>query len=223
MPGWFPSNGIDIPKGPIWPHMPGLSKILSTLHTEKSRYTMTLRAEMTLDTSQIIQLKASVAFSRYLEAPARHHINTLLTIEQFEICHARSGKDDFCTPLQYRPFFDLRPEDFPEANGMQRAVLQQLVFSIWLSDSAGIGTNQAARKMGTSEALIDHLADDFWKQEVIGWEKETWAALQIAFSQYAIGPRATDELADRYWIKPETDGEKSLCNATKMKKSGEFV
>jgi hypothetical protein len=155
--------------------------------------------------------------------PRRSGIDTRLTSIQFKICHARPGKDDFCTPLQYRPFFDLRPKDFPEANGMQRAVLQQLVFSVWISDTAGIKTNQAARKVAISDSLIDHLPDDFWKEEVVSWEKETWAAMQIAFSQYAIGPRATDELADRYWIKPETDGEKSLCTAMKMKKSGEFV
>ena len=106
---------------------------------------------------------------------------------------------------------------------MQRAVLQQLVFSLWLSDTAGITTSQASKRMGSSEATIDSLPDDFWKREVVGWEQETWAALQIAIAQYAIGPKATDELADKYWIKPQTEGEKALCSAMKMKKSGEFV
>jgi hypothetical protein len=106
---------------------------------------------------------------------------------------------------------------------MQRAVLQQLVFSIWITDTVGIKTSKAAKCVSTSEPTIDNLPDDFWKQEVYGWEQESWAGLQIAFSQYAIGPKASDELADRYWIKPETQGEKTLCSAMKMKKSGEFV
>jgi hypothetical protein len=106
---------------------------------------------------------------------------------------------------------------------MQRAVLQQLVFSIWITDTAGVQTSSVAKLMGNINAVIDNLPDDFWKQEVTSWEKETWAGLQIAFAQYAIGPRASDELADKYWIKPETLGEKTLCSAMNMKKSGEFV
>ena len=106
---------------------------------------------------------------------------------------------------------------------MQRAVLQQLVFSLWISDTAGILTNKAGSRMGASKSVIDSIPDGFWKQEVLGWEQESWAALQIALAQYAIGPKATDELADNYWIKPETDGEKALCSAMKMKKSGDFV
>jgi hypothetical protein len=142
---------------------------------------------------------------------------------QNEICHARVGKDDFCTPLQYRPFYDLRPKDFSEASGMQRAVLQQLVFSLWISDTAGITTSKAGYRMGTSSAVIDSIPNGFWKEEVLAWEQESWAALQIAIAQYAIGPKASDELADKYWIKPKTDGEKALCAAMKMKKTGDFV
>jgi hypothetical protein len=106
---------------------------------------------------------------------------------------------------------------------MQRAVLQQLVFSTWIKDTADITTSKASKRMGNTEATIDSLPYDFWKQEVIAWEQETWAGFQIAISQYAIGPKASDELADRYWLKPETEAEKSLCSAMKMKKSGEFA
>jgi hypothetical protein len=47
--------------------------------------------------------------------------------------------------------------------------------------------------------------------------------MQIMVPQYAIGPKARDKLADRYVIPTSTDGEKTLCGAQKMKKSGEFV
>jgi hypothetical protein len=106
---------------------------------------------------------------------------------------------------------------------MQRAILQQLVVSIWISDTKRVKTNKVTKRMSHSGATIDNLPDDFWKQEVVGWEQESWAGLQIAFSSYAIGPKASDELADIYWIKPETAGEKALCTAQKMKKSGGFV
>jgi hypothetical protein len=57
----------------------------------------------------------------------------------------------------------------------------------------------------------------------VGWEQESWAGMQIMVPQYAIGPKARDKLADRYVIPTSTDGEKTLCGAQKMKKSGEFV
>lgn len=71
--------------------------------------------------------------------------------------------------------------------------------------------------------MIDRLPSDYWKQEILAWEQESWAGLQIALSQYAIGPKASDDLADNYWSKPDTEGEKALCSAMKMKKSGSFV
>jgi hypothetical protein len=47
--------------------------------------------------------------------------------------------------------------------------------------------------------------------------------MQMAVSQYAIGPKASDPFADAYVIAPQTEGEKALCGAQKMKKSGGFV
>jgi hypothetical protein len=77
--------------------------------------------------------------------------------------------------------------------------------------------------MGPNQGIIDSLPNDAWKEEILAWEQEAWTGMQIAFSQYAIGPKASDAMADNYWIKPETDGEKALCGAMKMKKSGDFV
>jgi hypothetical protein len=47
--------------------------------------------------------------------------------------------------------------------------------------------------------------------------------MQIMVSQYAIGSKASDKLADPYVISPKPDGEKTLYGAQKLKKSGEFV
>jgi hypothetical protein len=40
---------------------------------------------------------------------------------------------------------------------------------------------------------------------------------------YAVGPKVLDPTADKYWQKPETDGEKALCTAQKVKKQGGLV
>ncbi|KAH7372353.1 hypothetical protein BKA66DRAFT_423129 [Pyrenochaeta sp. MPI-SDFR-AT-0127] len=113
--------------------------------------------------------------------------------------------------------------NFPEANEIQRALLQLIVFSSYLYDFAHTDTCQASSLIKRADARIESLPDDQWKQEVVGWEKETWAALQILVSQYAIGPKVSDPLADNYWIHPETRAEKTLCGAQKMTKSGDFV
>lgn len=70
---------------------------------------------------------------------------------------------------------------------------------------------------------ISALPDDQWVQEVVGWESNTWASLQIAIAEYATGVKARDAFADSYYRQPETDGEKKLCSMQKMKKSGGFV
>jgi hypothetical protein len=92
-----------------------------------------------------------------------------------------------------------------------------------ISDQPTFLTCMASKRMLSSEATIEGLPDDLWKQEVQMWERESWAQFQIAIAQYAIGPKVSDDLSDRYWSKPETDGEKSLCAAMKMKKSGGFA
>lgn len=146
-----------------------------------------------------------------------------LTLMQFEYCHVRAGKEDFCTPLGGKTDYNFTEFSFPEANEIQRALLQLIVFSSYLYDFAHTDTCQASSLIKRADARIESLPDDQWKQEVVGWEKETWAALQILVSQYAIGPKVSDPLADNYWIHPETRAEKTLCGAQKMTKSGDFV
>jgi hypothetical protein len=50
-----------------------------------------------------------------------------------------------------------------------------------------------------NEGFIDfQVPDTQWITEIVGWESVVWSALQIAISDYAIGPQLrTSE--DRIW------------------------
>ncbi|KAB2107082.1 hypothetical protein AG0111_0g5246 [Alternaria gaisen] len=143
--------------------------------------------------------------------------------QHFQYCHARDGQDDYCTPFEGLPYHEMNKTHFPDSSSMQQAVLQLLIMSSWLHTTARVQTNQASDLEGRSTYMIPSMPDDFWKREVLGWEQEVWAAMQMAVSQYAIGPKASDPFADAYVIAPQTEGEKALCGAQKMKKSGGFV
>lgn len=106
---------------------------------------------------------------------------------------------------------------------MQRALIQLLINSSWLYQSVNVVSCKVTTLMSKNDFNMEPLPDDFWKQEVIGWEYETWAAMQIAVSNYAIGPQSIDPYEDGYLLKPETQGEKALCGVQKMKKTGGFV
>ena len=109
---------------------------------------------------------------------------------------------------------------------MQRAILQVIISASYLANSVDVRTCKAAKRMLSEKIQIESLPNDFWKQEVLGWEQESFAGLQIAMSRYAIGGEgaSTEEQPDdAWWFKPDTEGEKNLCSAQKMKKSGGFV
>lgn len=77
--------------------------------------------------------------------------------------------------------------------------------------------------MSRGDFDVSGLPNNFWKQEVLGWEQEVWAAMQIQVSQHATGPQLGDPFAGEIYLRPETEGEKALCGAQRMKKSGGFV
>jgi glutamate formiminotransferase len=148
-----------------------------------------------------------------------------LTNPEHQFCHARAGKADFCTPFAYRPSYKIEPTDFPDLNNsVQRVVLENLLIATWLYTSSETRSNKVAdRQRSHGTAIIESIPDGFWKEEVLAWEQEAMASLQIAMTQYAIGHKVRDEMADRYWLKPTTEGEKKMCKAQKMKKTGGFV
>jgi hypothetical protein len=73
---------------------------------------------------------------------------------------------------------------------------------------------------------IEGIPEGFWKEEVLGWEQEAWAGLQIAMAQYAkgaIGSDTPDQPVKGFFLVPDSEGKKAMCQAQKMKKSGGFV
>ena len=54
-------------------------------------------------------------------------------------------------------------------------------------------------------------------------DARVWATLQGLISDYAIGPKAYDDVADKYVDSPQTPGEIALCHSQKMIKAGGFA
>jgi hypothetical protein len=122
------------------------------------------------------------------------------------------------------PYPVVRQHDFPEANEVQLATLELLVKTTWLYPTANVLSCKMNRMLSMSTFKMKTIPDDFWKQEVAGWEQQVWAGMQIAVSRHAIGPEEGDPYADGgYFIAPKTEGERTLCAAQKMKKNGGFV
>ncbi|KAI4631716.1 uncharacterized protein J4E87_002422 [Alternaria ethzedia] len=159
-------------------------------------------------------------FSQYL---ADHPIKGVGCTQHLQYCHARDGQEDWCTPFEGVPYHTFRDFDFPEANSVQRAVLQVIVKAVWLHATVNIMSCKVTTMMSRGDFDIPSVPNGFWKQEVLGWEQEVWAAMQIQVSQHASGPQFGDPFKDDVFLKPETEGEKALCGAQKMRKSGGFV
>ncbi|KAH7076744.1 hypothetical protein BKA63DRAFT_288712 [Paraphoma chrysanthemicola] len=161
----------------------------------------------------------------YIRYKPDHPLNGVVCLQQRQFCYARKGKEDFCTPLQPQPWV-LAGDSFFEASSIQNAVLTLVIQAGWLTSTSNVGISLARRRMITNQPYIDSLPDDFWKDEILSWEKESWSRMQIAMSRFAPGADGSDQPGqqeDNWWFKPVSEGEKALCSSQKMKKSGEFV
>ena len=99
-----------------------------------------------------------------------------------------------------------------------------LITSSLLFDISDAGLDiLKAKDLAAGSGFIDSLPDDQWIQEVAGWESFVWAALQTAVSDYAIGPEVREPTARAYMKNETTTGEKQLCQAQRLRKSGGFV
>ncbi|KAI4709015.1 hypothetical protein J4E89_006417 [Alternaria sp. Ai002NY15] len=164
-----------------------------------------------------------VGCTQHVSQSFRVRWKQILTITQLQYCHARDGQEDWCTPFEGVPYHTFRDFDFPEANSVQRAVLQLIVKAVWLHATVNVMSCKVTTMMSRGDFDIPSVPNGFWKQEVLGWEQEVWAAMQIQVSQHASGPQFGDPFKDDVFLKPETEGEKALCGAQKMRKSGGFV
>jgi hypothetical protein len=75
----------------------------------------------------------------------------------------------------------------------------------------------------TTGKVFNGAPPDQWIKEIVGWESHVWAALQMAITDYAVGPKARDSGADIYAKYPSTDGGKRLCGMQRMRRSGGFA
>jgi len=125
--------------------------------------------------------------------------------------------------MQGIPHAIMNEDDYPEANEVQRATIQLLIKSAWLHPTKNVLSLKVTTMISLAEFKMRVIPDDFWKQEVIGWEQQTWGGMQVMVSRHAIGPEEGDPFADGYGMVPETKGERTLCAAQKMNKTGGFV
>lgn len=126
-----------------------------------------------------------------------------------------------CTELRHLPR-DIASLGFNGITSLQSAVLNLLVSSAFMFDVSTSKTTLAGSIIQIG-GVLSSLPDDQWVKEVVSWESNAWAALQIAVADYAIGAANRDTFSKQYVKEPSSEGEKKLCGMQKMRKSGGFV
>ncbi|CAO2656658.1 Nn.00g054610.m01.CDS01 [Neocucurbitaria sp. VM-36] len=132
-------------------------------------------------------------------------------------------QEDFCTNLIALPA-NVTETNFPEANALQKAVIQLLVNTSYSFDSANPTSEFLTKAMALppSQNVVPKLEDGMWWIELIAWERSVWASIQIAVADWAIGPTVRDGGATN-WTQPSTDAERQLCHMQRMRVSGNIV
>ncbi|KAF2265707.1 hypothetical protein CC78DRAFT_598290 [Lojkania enalia] len=140
--------------------------------------------------------------------------------QQYQYCFAQAGLPDHCTNLSGLPAIPTR-ENLPSANEIQLAIIQNLVTASALYDIATPITYNISKF--EYQRVNRPIPNNHWEYELERWEAIAWAGINIILTDYAIGAKQRDPEADAYTVAPTTEGEKQLCNAQKMKKTGDFV
>ncbi|KAF2736926.1 hypothetical protein EJ04DRAFT_488916 [Polyplosphaeria fusca] len=139
--------------------------------------------------------------------------------EQYQFCLTR-GSEKSCTNLTGLPSDFTRA--FPSASDIQSAALDVLFASSSMMDiSNPLSLNISSMKSTTG--VIPPIPDDQWVNELHRYESIVFAGIQYVTSNYAIGPKSKDPMADSYTRPPATEGQKALCGMQKMKRSGGFA
>jgi hypothetical protein len=142
---------------------------------------------------------------------------------QYQFCFARKGSPDHCSDLSALPGKPVAA-DYPGASDIQLAAIELLITSSLLFDISDAGQDVLkATSLAGGTGYIPSLPDDQWVQEVTGWEAFVWAALQTAVTDYAVGPTVREPSAQAYMKNETTGGEKKLCQAQRVRRSGGFV
>jgi hypothetical protein len=150
---------------------------------------------------------------------------------QYQFCHKLPSGEDFCTELGELPLNvwlgNLPPPPkidksmFPHANEIQQTILRLLSTSAWLFNIGTVAEDLLAGSIDNPDSERG-LPDNQWILEVERWEKQILASLQVAFTDYSIGPGIRDEAFPVY-MRPNTTSERQLCGMQKMKKTGDVV
>ena len=70
---------------------------------------------------------------------------------------------------------------------------------------------------------IDSASSTQWINEATSWSKYLLASTQVILADFAMGPGTRSPSSKDKIRRPETEGEKTLCGAQKMRKSGGFA
>lgn len=138
---------------------------------------------------------------------------------QYQFCIAQQGKDDSCTELAGLPL-QLTHEEFPAASDVQLAALELLRTTSTLKNIINVAHIQANDVV--RGGYVSHLPNDQWKNEAISWVSTVWAGVQTMLTDYAVGPKERDPLADDYIDPPSNQSDKTLCKSVRMRKPGGF-
>ncbi|KAF2132750.1 hypothetical protein P153DRAFT_382375 [Dothidotthia symphoricarpi CBS 119687] len=144
-------------------------------------------------------------------------------LQQYQFCHARPSKKDFCTDLIPLPA-NATAGDFPYANKLQQTVIQLFLNTSYYFDSSNPTNDFAVRSMALppSKSIVPYVDDGMWYLQLLGWERSIWATIQIAVMDWAIGPNVREGHTGN-WTRPSTAAEKQLCKMQRMRVSGHVV
>ncbi|KAF2020984.1 hypothetical protein BU24DRAFT_487495 [Aaosphaeria arxii CBS 175.79] len=152
----------------------------------------------------------------YSDVPA----TALGCVVQRQWCIKDGKNGDQCTELAGFPESPVIPE-LKNASDVQKSILKvSLVASILFDYTNKGGGLKASDYVDTGGRVMSH-PDNLWLRELSTWESHTWAASQIVFADYAMGPKNRNSMAKS--VEPKTPGEKQLCGSLKVHKPGGFV
>jgi hypothetical protein len=105
-------------------------------------------------------------------------------------------------------------------------VLRLLVtasYSLGISSATTLKIDSNRDVDGTTDGFILRPQDDYWITEVVAWESQAWAAMQVTIADFAVGAivRPVQITNDLHRVTP--DDTKELCGAQKIRKSGDIV
>lgn len=139
---------------------------------------------------------------------------------KFQLCHARQGRNDFCTDLTFLPDA-ANSTTFPDASDLQMAGLSLVIeassaYSSWNAPSKGL--NATSKFSGGNGFVTEDFPKDQWVSEILGWEKYIWATFQAYISDYAVGYSARVPALKDFLQTNLTKGERELCSVQRMVK-----